>query len=253
MPEGSLKELGNRKDSRSIDLYAYSAADMPRDLVEGRPAPRQKERSAGELLADAPVPAEAIRPIKIVLVSGPKDHGPGEHDYPAWQKAWTELIGACGAVEVSTAWEWPDKKQFAEADVMVFFQRGTWNEQRAADLDPFLARGGGAVYIHWAVDGNPNTEEFARRIGLANKQIKFRHGPLDVEFNRAISHPIARNFTRVQMVDESYWQLTGSLRPGGGDGDEPRGRGAAADFLDKGRGQRTGVCFDPGTLFLVVR
>jgi putative heme-binding domain-containing protein len=212
MPEGIVKELGEEKLRDLLTYMLTPPPSMPRDLVEGRPAPRPKSEVLA-LLGGAPVPAEPIRPIKLVLVSGPKDHGPGEHDYPAWQKAWTELIGAADKVEVSTAWEWPDKKQFSEADVLVFFQRGTWNEQRAADLDPFLARGGGAVYIHWAVDGNPNTEEFARRIGLANKQIKFRHGPLEVEFNRAISHPIARNFTRVQMVDESYWQLTGSLRP----------------------------------------
>lgn len=212
MPEGIVKDLGDEKLRDLLTYLLTPPPSMPRDLSEGRPPPRQKSEVLA-LLAGAPVPAEVSRPIKIVLVSGPKDHGPGEHDYPAWQKAWTELIGAAEKVEVSTAWEWPDKKQFADADVLVFFQRGTWNEQRAADLDPFLARGGGAVYIHWAVDGNPNTEEFARRIGMANKQIKFRHGPLDVEFNRAFSHPIARNFTRVQMVDESYWQLTGSLRP----------------------------------------
>jgi putative heme-binding domain-containing protein len=212
MPEGVIKDLGEEKLRDLMTYLLTPPPSMPRDLVEGRPAPRQKSEVLA-MLAGAPSPPEAIRPIKIVLVAGPKDHGPGEHDYPAWQKAWTELVGSAEQVEVSTAWEWPNKKQFAEADVLVFFQRGTWNEQRATDLDPYLARGGGAVYIHWAVDGNPNTEEFARRIGLANKQIKFRHGPLDVEFNRAISHPIARNFTRVQMVDESYWQLTGSLRP----------------------------------------
>lgn len=212
MPEGLVKELSGEKLRDLLTYLLTPPPSMPRDLVEGRPAPRQKSEVLA-LLAGAPSPPEAIRPMKIVLVAGVKDHGPGEHDYPAWQKAWTELMGAAEQVEVSTAWEWPDKKQFAEADVLVFFQHGTWNAQRAADLDPFLARGGGAVYIHWAVDGNPQSEEFARRIGLASKLIKFRHGPLDVEFNRAISHPIARNFTRVQMVDESYWQMTGSLRP----------------------------------------
>ena len=210
MPEGIVKDLGEAK-LRDLMTYLLSPPpSMPHDLVEGRPAPRQKSEIFA-LLAGAPSPPAAIRPLKIVLVAGVKDHGPGEHDYPAWQKAWTELMGAADQIEVSTAWEWPDKKQFAEADVMVFFQHGTWNEQRAADLDPFLARGGGAVYIHWAVDGNPKSEEFAQRIGLASKLIKFRHGPLDVEFNRAISHPIARNFTRVQMVDESYWKMTGDL------------------------------------------
>ena len=52
--------------------------------------------------------------------------------------------------------------------MLVFFQRGRWNDERAAAIDPFLARGGGAVYIHWAVDGQGGQEEFAKRIGLAS-------------------------------------------------------------------------------------
>jgi putative heme-binding domain-containing protein len=210
MPDGLVKDLGEEKLRDLLTYLLTPPPSMPRDLTEGRPAPRQKSEILA-LLAGAPSPPAPIRPLKIVLVAGPKDHGPGEHDYPAWQKAWTELMASGEQVSVSTAWEWPDKKQLAESDVLVFFQHGTWNEQRAADLDPFLARGGGAVYIHWAVDGNPKSEEFAHRIGLASKLIKFRHGPLDIEFNRAISHPIARNFTRLQMVDESYWKMTGDL------------------------------------------
>ena len=51
----------------------------------------------------------------------------------------------------------------------------------------------------------------ARRIGLSalGGQIKFRHGPLTIDFRHAGQHPIARNFERIHWVDESYWQLTG--------------------------------------------
>lgn len=210
MPENLLKDL-SEADRRDLFTYLLTPPPtMPRDLAEGRPRPRPRGEVLA-LLAGAPERPAKLRRVNIVLVAGPKDHGPGEHDYPAWQKAWTELIASAEEVDVSTAWEWPSKEQFAKADVLVFFQRGTWNPDRAADLDPFLARGGGALFIHWAVEGNPNAEEFAQRIGLACKQIKYRHGPLDVEFNRAISHPVARNFTRLQMVDESYWEMTGQL------------------------------------------
>ena len=164
----------------------------------------------------------------MVLVAGKKDHGPGEHDYPAWQKAWAELFKLADKVDVVTAWEWPERDEFQKADVMVFFQHGDWDAQRAADIDAFLERGGGLVYIHWAVDGRDNAAGFAKRIGLASVggKIKFRHGPLDLEFTKEAKHPIARNFDRLKLVDESYWMLTGDLPAGPGAGDAGRGEGS---------------------------
>ena len=185
---------------------------MPRDHKEPRPAPRAAAE-VDAVLAGAPSPPEKTRPIKLVLAAGKKDHGKGEHDYPAWQNAWGALFKQAKDVEVHTAWEWPTKEQFAAADAIVFYQHGDWTPERAADVDAFLARGGGLVYIHWAVDGRTRAEDFAKRIGLAapNGNIKYRHGPLDLKFNTDAKHPIARNFARAKFVDESYWKLTGAL------------------------------------------
>jgi type 1 glutamine amidotransferase len=185
---------------------------MPRDFQ----GPRAKPRAAAEVeavLAGAPTPPEKTRPIRIVLVAGKKDHGKGEHDYPAWQKAWGALFSRAPQVEVATGWEWPERDEFRKADVIVFYQNGDWTADRAADIDGFLERGGGLVYIHWAVDGRADAPGFARRIGLAapGSQIKYRHGPLDLAFNKDTGHPIARNFDRLKLVDESYWMLTGDL------------------------------------------
>jgi type 1 glutamine amidotransferase len=67
------------------------------------------------------------------------------------------------------------------------------------------------VYIHWAVDGRDQVGDFAKRIGLASHggQIKYRHGELNIDFSPGADHPIARNFSRMLWVDESYWSLTG--------------------------------------------
>ena len=69
------------------------------------------------------------------------------------------------------------------------------------------------MYVHWAVDGREDAPGFAKRIGLASRggKIKYRHGPLDLAFNLAAKHPVARNFDRLKLVDESYWLLTGEL------------------------------------------
>ncbi|HYT90722.1 MAG TPA: ThuA domain-containing protein, partial [Gemmataceae bacterium] len=104
-------------------------------------------------------------------------------------------------------------EDFRTADVLVFYQHGSWDAKRARDLDAFLARGGGAVYIHYAVDGRPDSAAFAQRIGLAwGPGARFRHGPLDVQFTRGSAHPIARNFDKVHFHDESYWRLVGDVK-----------------------------------------
>ena len=150
------------------------------------------------------------RHLNVVLVDGPKDHGPGEHDYPAWKSVWEELLSAADNVTVSTAREFPNDEQLATADVLLFFQKGSFEPDRPAKLDAFLARGGGAVYIHWAVNGNDAVQEFSKRIGYASwgGKISYRHGPLTLDIHNT-DHPIVRNFDQVSLYDESYWKLTG--------------------------------------------
>ncbi|HET6574052.1 MAG TPA: ThuA domain-containing protein [Fimbriiglobus sp.] len=211
MPDDLLKPLGADRTRDLLTFLLTAPPSMPRDYAgtERRPKPRTVAE-VNAVLAGAPEPPAKTRPIRVVLVAGPKDHGPGEHDYPAWQKAWKELLSAGDKIEVVTAWEWPPKEEFRKADVMVFYQHGKWDAKRAADIDAFLERGGGLVYVHWAVDGGKDADGFARRIGLASGPpgIKFRHGPLDLTFQK---HPIARNIDKLHLVDESYWLLRGKL------------------------------------------
>lgn len=178
--------------------------------AEGDPPPPRAQAEVDKLLADSDVTVDD-RPLRVVLVSGPKDHKAGEHDYPNWQKVWTRMLQRHERTEVDTAFEFPEQEQIDAADVLVFYQRGRWDAHRAASMDPFLARGGGAVYIHWAVDGRGGEHEFAKRIGLASLggSISYRHGPLLIDFSHNPEHPISRNLGEVDWVDESYWRLRG--------------------------------------------
>jgi type 1 glutamine amidotransferase len=188
---------------------APMAPSMP-DYGKDKPPPPRSLKEVKAILAGAPEPAAKTRPIHVVLVAGKKDHGPGEHDYPAWQKAWEKLLGMGDQVKVSTATDWPSADDLKSADVLVFYQHGTWNPERAKAIDTYLERGGGLVYIHWAVDGGADAPGFAQRIGLAWKGgSKFRHGPLDLGFETGTKHPIGRNFDKVHFHDESYWNLAG--------------------------------------------
>jgi type 1 glutamine amidotransferase len=217
MPEGLPGKLS---PAQMNDLLAYLLIEpphMPRDAALPPPPARTQAEVAAVLAGrDAERPATATsgptaRPLQLLLVAGKKDHGPGEHDYPAWLRAWSQLLPAAEGVIVSTALEWPSAAQLAAADVIVFYQKGSWTAERAQAIDAHLARGGGLVYIHWAIEGGPEAPQFAQRIGLASHaaQTKYRHGPLDVDFGPGQGHPIARNFEQVHFHDESYWRLQG--------------------------------------------
>ena len=111
---------------------------------------------------------------------------------------------------VETADDFPSAEQIARADVLVFYQRGLWDEKRAAAIDPFLARGGGCVYIHWSVDGRGGQEDLeAHRLGIAGRFDQISPRGARVNFAPGKDHPILRNFDKQHWVDESYWKLTG--------------------------------------------
>ena len=214
MPEDLPRLLG---PERLRDLLTFLLTEPPRMPDYGKEAPPEPRRRSEvqAVLAGAPAAAAQLkvvsRPIVIALVTGPKDHGPGEHDYPAWEKAWSRLLRMAERTTVRTARDWPSPEDLRAADVLVFFQQGKFDPNRAKDLDTFLARGGGAVYIHYAVDGGGDPPGFARRIGLAwqGGRSKFRHGHLDLDFAPGAGHPITRGLGKLHLHDESYWQLVG--------------------------------------------
>lgn len=211
MPEGIPKALG---EARMRDLLTFLLVAPPTMPVYGElpPPPPRRLPEVDAVLAGGAPPADP-RPLHVVLVAGAKDHGPGEHDYPAWKAAWKQLLEMAEGVRVTTADDWPAAEDLQAADALVFFQKGDWTPGRASDLDAFLARGGGASFIHYAVDGGADGASFAERIGLAwqGGRSKFRHGPLDVDFVTG-DHPIARNFDQVHFYDESYWNSVGDPR-----------------------------------------
>ena len=209
MPTGIAQKLTAEQMKDLITYLMTPPPHMPLDSPLTAP-PLRTQAEVVAALAGSPTVPEPTRPLNIVLVDGPKDHGPGEHDYPAWKSVWEELLSAADNVTVSTATEFPSDEQLASADVLLFFQKGSFEPARPAKLDAFLARGGGAVYIHWAVNGNDQVEEFSKRIGYASwgGRIAFRHGPLTLDIHNT-DHPIVRNFDQLQLYDESYWKLTG--------------------------------------------
>jgi len=213
MPTGLAPALG---EAKVRDLLAFLLATPPesgaRDSQQDRPPIRT--RAEVEAILGEPVAAAAkVRSLKVVLVAGPRDHGAGQHDYPAWQRRWQKLLGAAPGVQVATADRWPGKDQWREADLMVFyFWNHDWSPDRLGELDAFLARGGGVVALHSALIADKEPEALARRFGLAAQpvQTKYRHGPLDLTI-AAPEDPITRGLPAIRFNDETYWPLIGDV------------------------------------------
>ncbi len=209
MPTGVMEKLSTEEQRDLMTYLLTSPPQMPLDSPLAAPPLRTGREVADMLRGSEPLPTP-LKPLKIVLVAGTKDHGPGEHDYPAWLIQWGQLMSAAPGIELAAAWDFPNEEQCDTADVLIFFQKGTWDDVRQVKMDQYLARGGGAVYIHWAVNGDQRVADFSKRIGLASHggNIRYRHGPLQLKIH-STEHPIVRNFDSLDLYDESYWLLTG--------------------------------------------
>jgi putative heme-binding domain-containing protein len=210
MPKGIDEKIGA---GALKDLLTFLLSAPPRmpDYGPQKPPPARTKAEVNAILAGAVKDDREMSTVRIVLVAGPKDHGPGEHDYPAWQETWAKLLAIDESVKVSTASPWPSEEDLKTADCLVFYQHGDWNNEKARQIDEYLRRGGGLVYLHYAVDGGADPAGFAERIGLAWKggESRFRHGELVLDFKPGKDHPIARNFDKAAFHDESYWKLVG--------------------------------------------
>jgi len=174
----------------------------------------------------------AQRPLRIVLMAAPKDHGSEEHDYPLWQDRWALLLGGRAAsaasqvnlygppiadanmaegaagVTVERAADWPSDAQFASADVIVAYCYLPWSETRKKQVAAYLERGGGLVVIHSATWTRPKADPEVAALTGVGGFTRYRHGALRVELT-APEHPVCSNFPKVSVLnDEPYWPPT---------------------------------------------
>jgi putative heme-binding domain-containing protein len=197
-------------------LLDHSSENDVRDLLTFllHAPPQRTHAQVESAVATSSISQTAVRttPLKIVLIASKQDHGPGEHDYPAWQKSWSELLGTSNEVSTTTAQGWPTEEQFQNSDVLMFYYwNHDWNTERLGQLDKFLARGGGLVLLHAATIADKNPEGLAERIGLASQSVltKYIHAPFDLEITGA-EHPLTRGLPRqIPFLDEPYWPMIG--------------------------------------------
>src|SRR5262249_27116360 len=120
MPEGLDKVLGPEK-LRDLMTFLLTEPLRPAPIErDGAPPPRLPAEVDKILGESIPPPAQR-RPLRVLLAAGPKDHGPGEHDYPLWQRRWRVLLSLAQGVTVDEAFGWPSADQLRRADVLVMY------------------------------------------------------------------------------------------------------------------------------------
>jgi putative heme-binding domain-containing protein len=202
MPTALLEGL---KDEQIRDLMTFLVHEPPtrsRADVEAVLGQRTTKPSEEQL----------ANPLNIVLVASKQDHGPGQHDYPAWQQKWSAMLGAAPGINVTNAWEWPTQEQWRSAHVVVFYYwNHDWSAERYQQLDDYQARGGGAVVFHSATIADKEPEKLAERIGLAAQPgpTKYLHTPLALIFVAPTNHAVTRGFKQLNLLDEPYWPMIG--------------------------------------------
>src|SRR3989442_16027822 len=88
------------------------------------------------------------QPLRIFIRSGPKTHGPGQHDYPRFLADWTRLL-ADRAAKGNGALRFPTADDLAATDVMIIYKgdAGMVAPEERAILAAYLKRGGGLVTL----------------------------------------------------------------------------------------------------------
>ena len=201
---------------RVLPAFAVLWAMVHPLLAADQLKPPQRSRAEVERALKATKTSEltATNPLHVVLIASKQDHGPGEHDYPAWQTNWTKLLGQASGLKTSIAWQWPSEEQFAKADALMFYYwNHSWTSNRYQQLDEFLARGGGLVILHSACIADTQPEPLAERIGLSAqpKRTGYRHGALDLKIVAPPEHPITAGLPpMIRFIDETYWPMIGN-------------------------------------------
>ena len=155
------------------------------------------------------VPIAQQNPLRVLIRSGPKSHGPGAHDYPRFLKEWVPLLNAHGA-RATGAEGFPTKAQLDDTDVLILHSQEAGNIQDPAErknLAEFLARGGGLVTIHaGSVSRDPDWFRTIAGGSWRNGTTRWLEGPMHLYFTDRES-AITKDMSNWAMDDEIYYDM----------------------------------------------
>ncbi|MCB1209171.1 MAG: ThuA domain-containing protein, partial [Verrucomicrobiales bacterium] len=172
---------------------------------------------AAALLSSFSIPQStfAADPLRIIIRSGAKSHGPGAHDHPSFLKDWMPMLNERGA-KCTGGDDFPTAEQLAQTDVLIIHRDGGGNftpEERTL-MDNYAKRGGGIVVIHaGSVADKPEDSEYYKNlIGGSWKRpdTKWLEAPMSLYFTDR-ENPITRDISNFDLDDELYYDM--DVRP----------------------------------------
>jgi type 1 glutamine amidotransferase len=162
--------------------------------------------------------ADAPAPLRVFIRCGPKTHGPGDHDHPAFARDWQPLLTGAGMkVSVGDAdakgvQTFPSDEELARTDVLIIHRQGggDFKPDEKDRVEKFAARGGSFVVIHaGAVAGNDASANFYKDLvggSWRQKVTKWREGPMELKFVDK-AHGISTGVADFGMKDEIYYDM----------------------------------------------
>jgi type 1 glutamine amidotransferase len=162
--------------------------------------------------------ADAPAPLRVFLRCGPKSHGPGDHDHPAFARDWQPLLNAAGMkvsvgdADVKGVQTFPSDEELARTDVLVIHRQagGDFKPDEKIRVEKFAARGGSFVVIHaGAVAGNDASADFYKDLvggSWRQKVTKWREGPMELKFVDQ-AHIVTKGVADFGMKDEIYYDM----------------------------------------------
>ena len=162
--------------------------------------------------------ADAPAPLRVFLRCGPKSHGPGDHDHPAFARDWRPLLNAAGMkvsigdADAKGVQTFPSDEQLARTDVLIIHRQagGDFKPDEKIRVEKFAARGGSFVVIHaGAVAGNDASADFYKDLvggSWRQKVTKWREGPMELKFVDK-EHGITKGIADFGMKDEIYYDM----------------------------------------------
>ena len=158
--------------------------------------------------------AKLSKEVRILWLSGPEDHGGGEHDYIRVKELFVPMLKSISHITVEEAFGFPTQEQFDAADVLIqYIHHPDLGDKQFKMFRNFVSGGGGVVSIHESCIMRPikQAEKLAGCIGCSwkgnreSKWSKFGHDhPLFLD----TTHPAFTGLPKsVRFNDESYWNL----------------------------------------------
>ena len=160
------------------------------------------------------VPPASAADTRILLIAGPKSHGPGLHEHPAGCELLAKHLQTSGlplTVELSQGWP-QDAATVAAADTLVIYGDGLDTHPAAGHLAALRQRyaaGKGLAVLHWALEAQD--ADMAKLLDDAlggHFEVNWSVNPIWKMTHPILAkHPATRGVAPFELEEEFYYHL----------------------------------------------